>query len=183
MYSGLLRFRDLHANTSPVLWLASASTAALWILGGVVVWRRRSHATLLVAQGLTLAVASASLASVAVPWYTRHHLIAIGGVLIASALLAGVLEYAALRRRAIAAAIALTLIVTSLLASRSMLLAYGPCDPHTLDEDRHVATWIGPSPVPEFQWVPPWLDRKALLCASPADHDDAAAVRRGEIIR
>jgi hypothetical protein len=37
--------------------------------------------------------------------------------------------------------------------------------------------------VPEFQWVQPWLDRKALLCASPADHDDAAAVRRGEIIR
>lgn len=181
LYAGLIRFRDMHAGTSPAQWCVSALTAGLWLAGGVALWRRRSPSTLLAAQGVTLALASAVMASVAVPWYTRHHVIAMGGVMIAAACLTGILERQWPGRRAVAGATASALLIASLFASRGVILSYGPCDPNTLDEDDGLADWIGVHPAPEFQWIRPWLDLKARLCESGAYHDVDEAVRRGEI--
>ena len=181
LYAGLIRFRDLHTGTSPAQWCASAATASLWIAGGVAAWRRRSPSALLMAQGATLALTSAIMASVAVPWYTRHHIIAMGGVLIAAGCLTAIVDRSWPGRRVIAGAAASALLIASLFASRGVLMSYGPCDPNTLDEDGNLSAWIGARPIPEFQWIRPWLDLKARLCDSGTYYDVDEAVRRGEI--
>ena len=162
LYVGLIRFRDMHTATSGMQRTASALTALVWLGAIAAVGKGHTAGAMLVGQGITLAFAAALTMVVAAPWYMRHHVIAMGGVMIASGCLCLITELE--RGRWLARSTGCALLAACLLASRGNLLSYGPCSDKTLSDDAQMIDWIGMPPAPEFRRLPQWFDLKFQMC-------------------
>lgn len=182
LYVGLIRFRDVHGgHTSPAQWAASATIIVGSVAGVWTMWARRSPRRMMAVQGARFAWAAAGVTALASPWYTRHHLIAIGGVFVLSACVLELRDGATRSARAVAGVLSAAVLLSCWLSTRATMDDYRPCGRSTLGEDASQIEWLTSLRSQEYAWVPQWLELKARLCDAGQYYELDEAIRRGDI--